>query len=247
MAAGLVPQIIRERGIDFCVINGENSAGGFGITEASAGKLFSYGADVITTGNHVWDRQDTDTLLDSQSTILRPANYPPGVRGRGQVVAESRDGLKVGVLNLQGRIFMSAIDCPFRTADRIVDEMRLETSIIFVDFHAEATSEKMALGRYLDGRVSAVVGTHTHVMTADETILKGGTAYLTDAGMTGPHESIIGVRVEQSMARIIKQIPVRFSPASNDLRLSGVIIEVNPSTGKAESIERLHVKYADHE
>ena len=239
-ASQVIPRIIDDYGIDFCIANGENAAGGFGLTENIAKRMFSYGIDVITSGNHIWDRQEVNQLLEKESTrILRPANYPPQVSGRGYTVLESGSGVKIGVVNLQGRIFMPPIDCPFRIADDIVERLKLKTRVIIVDFHAEATSEKNALGRYLDGKVSAVIGTHTHVMTADEKILPGGTAYITDVGMTGPHESIIGVKIEQSLQRIMKQVPHRFSPAESDVKLSAVIIEVNHKTGGALAIERI--------
>ena len=243
VASSFIPKIVRERNVDFCIANGENTAGGFGITGNCVKKLFSYGIDVITTGNHVWDRQETEMLLVENSRLLRPANYPPGVSGNGDIIVETDNGLKVGVINLQGRIFMPPIDCPFRVADRILDYFREETNIVIVDFHAEATSEKIALGWYLDGRVSAVLGSHTHVMTADEKILPGGTAFISDAGMTGPHNSIIGVRIDQSLKRLIKQIPSRFSPAGEGLMFSAVLVEVDDSTGKALSIERIFEKY----
>ena len=239
VASEFIPRLRREHKIDLCIANGENIAGGFGITENCANKLYSYGVDVITTGNHVWDRQETEMLLTENHRLLRPANYPPGVLGSGDVIVEAGNGCKVGVLNLQGRIFMPPIDCPFRTADRIIQRISGETSLIIVDFHAEATSEKMAMGWHLDGRVSAVLGTHTHVMTADEKILPGGTAYITDVGFTGPHKSIIGVRIEQSLKRIIRQIPTRFTPASEALMLSAVLLEIDDTSGKALSITRI--------
>jgi len=243
VASSLIPSMIRGKGMDFCIANGENLAGGFGITESCMNKLFSYGVDVITTGNHVWDRQEAENLLNDNSRLLRPANYPNGVSGNGDTVAEAAGGGKVGVINLQGRIFMPPIDCPFRTVERIIDRMKRETPVIFVDFHAEATSEKMALGWFLNGKVTAVLGTHTHVMTADERVLSGGTAFISDVGMTGPHDSIIGVRIDQSLRRIIKQIPTRFSPAEERLMFSAVVVEVDESTGRALSIERIFEHY----
>jgi len=242
-ACEFIPRIAEERGIDLCIANGENAAGGFGLTENIAQKMFSYGIHVITSGNHIWDRPEAHKLLEEENTrILRPANYPPQVPGRGYTVVESKNGAKVGVVNLQGRIFMPPIDCPFRTADGILEHLRLKTRVIIVDFHAEATSEKMALGWYLDGRVSAVLGTHTHVMTADERILPRGTAYITDTGMTGPHDSIIGVKVEQSLPRILKQVPTRFSPAETGVMFSAVLVEINEKTGGALMIERIFEK-----
>jgi 2',3'-cyclic-nucleotide 2'-phosphodiesterase len=238
VASEIIPKLMRERQIDFCIANGENAAGGFGLTELTAQKLFSYGVDVITSGNHIWDRKEIEQLLDQSEKILRPANYPPGVPGSGYTVCRKGE-LTIGVLNLLGRIFLPPVDCPFRTADAIIDQLRDVTNIIIVDFHAEGTSEKIALGWYLDGRVSAVLGTHTHVMTADERILPKGTAYITDAGMTGPHDSVIGVRIEQSLSRIMNQIPVRFAPAEENLRFNGVIVDINETSGQARSIERV--------
>jgi len=239
VASKYIPETIQERNIDLCIANGENTAGGYGITENCVKKLYSYGVDVITSGNHIWDRNEAEMLLNANPRLLRPANYPPGLSGNGDYVAEARNGVLVGVINLQGRIFMPPIDCPFRAADQIVDRLRSDTNIIVVDFHAEATSEKIALGWYLDGRVSAVFGTHTHVMTADEKILPEGTAFISDVGMTGPHKSIIGVRIDQSLRRIIRQVSTRFSPASEWLMFSAVIVEIDDTSGRAISIERI--------
>jgi len=239
VASEAIPRYIRQKKVDVCVVNGENAAGGFGLTHNIAGKIFSYGVDVITSGNHIWDRKETESLLITNEQVLRPANYPEGVVGSGDVIIEVGDGRRVGVINLQGRIFMPPLDCPFKTAERIVKRMRSKTPIIMVDIHAEATSEKMALGWFLDGKVSAVLGTHTHVMTADERILPGGTAFISDVGMTGPHDSIIGVNVDQSLKRVMKQIPVRFSPAEGGLRFSAVLIDIDDDTGKATSIKRI--------
>ncbi len=244
VASHFIPRIKQERGIDFCIANGENAAGGFGLTETSAQKLFSYGIDVITSGNHIWDRKETLELLNQSHRILRPANYPPGVPGIGYTVYKKGDYL-LGVVNLMGRIFLPPIDCPFRAADKIIEEIQLTTRNIIVDIHAEATSEKIALGWHLDGRVSAVLGTHSHVMTADERILPKGTAYITDTGMTGPHDSVIGVRIEQSIQRIMTQIPVRFSPAEENLKLNAVMVDVDETTGKARAIERIVESYHD--
>lgn len=238
-ASQWIPEYIRNRGVDLCVANGENAAGGFGLTDNIAGKLLSFGVDVITSGNHIFDRQELLAVLPGSPTILRPANYPRGVPGRGHTMVKARNGMKVGVINLQGRIFMPPIDSPFSVADEIIERIGSETRIIIVDFHAEATSEKMALGYHLDGKVTAVLGTHTHVMTADERILPRGTAYITDAGMTGPHDSIIGVRVEQSLHKIMTQMPVRFTPAEGGLKFNAVLVELNPSTGKALAIQRI--------
>ncbi|MFH1277793.1 MAG: TIGR00282 family metallophosphoesterase [Candidatus Eisenbacteria bacterium] len=226
---------------DLVIANAENVAGGFGFTPSLAEGLLRSGVDVLTGGNHTWNRKEAIPYLDAEARVLRPANYPDGAPGRGHGVFESRRGVKVAVINLIGRVFMTPVECPFRKADRIVHEVRKETPVIFVDFHAEATSEKTALGRHLDGRVSAVVGTHTHVQTADERILPAGTAYITDAGMTGPHDGIIGVRTELVLHRYLAQTPIRFEPAEGDPRLSGVVVDVEAARGKAVRIERVHL------
>jgi len=233
----------RVHGIDFVVANVENAAGGYGVTWEICQKMYSYGADVLTSGNHIWDRKDQWRILDDDPYLLRPANYPPAAPGHGAAVKATASGIQVGVLNLQGRVYMKEIDCPFRTADRQVDELRQVTPIIIVDMHAEATSEKQALGYYLDGRVTAVIGTHTHVPTADERILKNGTAYLTDVGMTGPHESVLWVKPEDAIARFLSQIPHRFRMAEDDIRLSAVVITADEVTGKATAIERIQLAY----
>lgn len=225
---------------DLVIANAENVAGGFGITPPLAEGLLRSGVDVLTGGNHTWNRKEAMPYLDGEARALRPANYPAGAPGRGHGVFESRRGVKVAVINLIGRVFMTPVECPFREADRIVHEVRRETPVIFVDFHAEATSEKTALGRHLDGRVSAVVGTHTHVQTADERLLPGGTAYITDAGMTGPHDSIIGVKTELVLHRFLAQTPIRFEPSEGDPRLSGVVVDVDSARGRAVRIERIH-------
>lgn len=225
--------------IDLVVVNGENAAGGFGLTEDKAKELFALGVDVLTSGNHIWDKRESLPYIRRDERIVRPANYPPGTAGRGSVVARTAGGVKIGILNLEGRIFMNSLDCPFRTADREIELLKAETDLIFVDFHAEATSEKVALGWYLDGRVSAVVGTHTHVQTADERILPGGTAYLTDAGMTGSFDSVIGIKKELAIERFVTLMPVRFEVAKKDIRLNGAVIEIDEASGKALAIERI--------
>ncbi len=240
-AAEFIPKLIQEREIHFCIANGENAAGGFGLTRNLAGKIHSYGADVITSGNHIWNRQELFPLLKSSDRILRPFNYPPGTTGSGSALVESRNGIPVAVLNLQGRTYMPSIDCPFRSGRREAERLKQETPVVFVDFHAEATAEKIALGWHLDGIASAVVGTHTHVQTADERILPKGTAYLTDAGMTGPRDSVIGVRPEIAVERFLQSVPIRFKPADGAAVLCGVIVDVDEATGRATSIERLHL------
>jgi metallophosphoesterase (TIGR00282 family) len=238
----LLPDLLTRIEPDFCVANCENVAGGFGFTPALAEELLDRGIDALTGGNHTWDRREAVPFLDQNDRILRPYNYPAGAPGRGAGVFRARNGTRVGVLNLMGRVFLDALDCPFRAADEAVRKLRAEAPVVLVDFHAEATSEKIALGRYLDGRASAVIGTHTHVQTADERILPGGTAYITDAGMTGPHDSVIGVKTELILRRFLAKLPVRFEASEGDPRLSGVVVDVDPGSGFASRIERLHIR-----
>jgi hypothetical protein len=235
----LLPQLVAERSVDFVIANCENAAAGFGITREVVEDLYSCQVDVLTSGNHVWDKREVLDFIDDYETLLRPANYPDGVPGRGSVVVPAPGGTYVGVLNLAGRVFMPAVDCPFRTAEREIQKMKRKAPVVIVDFHAEATSEKQALGWFLDGKVTAVVGTHTHVQTADEEIRPGGTAYLTDAGMTGPFDSVIGTRKEAILERFLTQLPNRFDVAKGDVRLQGVLIEADPSSGRALKIERI--------
>jgi metallophosphoesterase (TIGR00282 family) len=237
----LLPDLLRTHQIDFAIANVENAAGGFGLTREIAKKIHSYGVDCLTSGNHIWDRKDIYPYLDEDQRILRPANYPPDAPGRGAGIFESASGQKIAVLNIQGRVYIKEIDCPFRVAKEEIERLKGETNVLIMDLHAEATSEKVAMGRYLDGRVSAVLGSHTHVQTADETILPGGTAYITDVGMTGPHDSVIGVKTEDALARFLLQIPRRFTLANRDVKFSGVLVKVDPDTGKATDIERLRI------
>jgi metallophosphoesterase (TIGR00282 family) len=236
-AADLLPGLKSEYGISFTIANGENAAGGFGLTRKVAEELFAAGIDVITSGNHIWDKSEMVPLLDSLDKVLRPHNYPPGVPGRGCGVYEVAGGSRVCVMNLQGRVFMRAIDCPFRTADSLLEQ--IGENVIVVDMHAEATSEKIAMGWYLDGRVAAVVGSHTHVQTADERILPGGTAYITDAGMTGAFDSVIGIEKEAIINRFLTGIPNRFDQARRDVRLAGVVISIDRRSRKSVRIERV--------
>lgn len=219
------------------IANGENAAGGIGMTDSVYKEMMSH-VDVVTSGNHIWDKREALTLLEREPRLLRPANYPPRNPGKGTCVFESWNGKKIGILNLQGRVFMEPVDCPFRSADNILVKLRVETPVILVDFHAEATSEKQALGWYLDGRVSAVIGTHTHVPTADEKILPGGTAFLTDIGMAGGLDSVIGIKKEQALERFLTARPQRFEPSKAGLVFSAAYIEVDAITGKAVSIQR---------
>jgi hypothetical protein len=232
-------RLIDKHQVDLVIANGENAAAGFGLTAKIAGELFEQGVDVITSGNHIWDKREIYEQLDRQERLLRPANYPPGLPGRGSGLFATSSGIQVGVINLEGRVFMNSLDCPFRAADQLADELRRHTPIILVDFHAEASSEKMALGCYLDGRVSAVIGTHTHVQTADERILAGGTAYITDAGMTGSRDAVIGIRKELAIEKFLTQLPVRFEVAKKDAWLCGVLVEVEEETGRALRVERI--------
>jgi hypothetical protein len=235
----LIESIREEHNIHFCIVNGENAAGGFGLVEKVVRQLFDLGIQVITSGNHIWDKKQFVPKLDQYESILRPANYPPGCPGKGYGVFETGIGVAVGVVNLQGRVFMFPIDCPFRVGEKIVEEMRQNTNIIIVDFHAEATSEKIALGWFLDGKVSAVIGSHTHVQTADERVLPKGTAYITDAGMTGGFDSVIGSNKKPVLKKFLMQTPQRFEPSKKDLRFNGVIVSIEPSTGKATNIVRV--------
>lgn len=225
---------------DVVIANGENAAGGVGITRDNMLEILAAGVDVITTGNHVWDKRETIEFINHEPRLLRPANYPDGTPGAGSYVAVANNGVRVGVINLMGRVFMHAIDDPFRVADREIARVRGDgAQVIVVDMHAETTSEKLALSYYLDGQVAAVIGTHTHVQTADERILPGGTACLTDAGMTGPHDGVIGMDKDAVIARFVTALPSRFETASGDPRLNGVIVRVNPSNGCATQITRL--------
>jgi len=228
-----------EVAADFTVVNVENAAGGFGLTGSVWDELRSLPVDVFTSGNHIWDKKETLPLLDSEPRLLRPANYPAGNPGRGYCVVPSRGGVPVGVVNLQGLTFMTAIESPFVVADRVLDEVRRSAAAVVVDFHAEATSEKQALAWYLDGRVSLVVGTHTHVPTADERILPRGTAALTDAGMTGPYEGVIGFKPEAVLERFLYATPRALEPAVRGAALCGVVVEVDETTGLALSVRRI--------
>ncbi|HEY6051358.1 MAG TPA: TIGR00282 family metallophosphoesterase [Thermoanaerobaculia bacterium] len=233
--------VIDRHRVDFTIVNVENAAGGFGLTVELFEDLSRMPIDVFSSGNHIWDKREIYDTLNSSDRLLRPANYPPGNPGRGRTVQTTAAGIPVGVLNLQGQVFMPAnADSPFRVADE--ELAKIDAKVIFVDFHAEATSEKMALGWYLDGRVSAVVGTHTHVPTADESIRPGGTAYLSDAGMTGAYEGVIGFSKDRIIEKFLSQTPRTFETAKKDIRLSGVVVGVDPDSGKATSIERLQVR-----
>jgi 2',3'-cyclic-nucleotide 2'-phosphodiesterase len=230
--------ILAQERIDLAIANADNAAGGFGIVPRLAEQLLASGIEVLCGGNHIWDRKEIFDYLPRQPRLLRPANFPNGVPGSGLFVGETSQGQPFAVLHLQGRTFMPAIDCPFRTADRELGRVPEKVKVILVDAHAEATSEKQALGWYLDGRVSAVVGTHTHVATADERILPGGTAFITDAGMTGPHDSVIGMDKRGVLDRFLNGLPTRFEVAANNVAMNAVRIEIDSETGRAASIER---------
>ena len=236
----LLPKIRQEHGIDLTVVNVENAAGGFCVTAQMAKAFLEQGADVMTSGNHIWDKKEIVEYITRENLLLRPANFPEGTPGVGYVTVKAGPH-RVGVLNLMGRIFMNPIDCPFRKADEIIPVLRRDTPIILVDMHAEATSESIAMGWHLAGRVSAVVGTHRHVQTADERILPGGTAYITDLGLTGPTDGVIGVDRDLIIQRFMQQMPIRFETAKGPAALHGVVITLDPDTGRASSIERLRV------
>jgi 2',3'-cyclic-nucleotide 2'-phosphodiesterase len=238
-----IQSLIHEHRIDFCIANVENAAAGFGVTPQIADDFLNCGIDVLTSGNHVWDKRAIVPYLTEQPRLLRPHNYPQGVPGKGFYIGDTNCGVRVGVLNLQGRVFMAAIDCPFTTGQAAVEYIRKQTPIIIVDFHAEATSEKQAFGWLLDGHVSAVLGTHTHVQTADERILPKGTAYITDLGMTGPHDSVIGSLQELALERFLLQTPNRLEPATGNLRICGAVVEIEESTGRALSILRVNLPF----
>jgi metallophosphoesterase (TIGR00282 family) len=239
--------LVAHHRIDLVIANGENAAAGFGITPDLAEDLFAYGVHVITGGNHTWDKKEILPYFPQQPRLLRPANFPAGTPGRGRVVATAGNGVSVAVINAMGRVFMTAIDDPFRAVLAEIDAVRDQASIIFVDFHAEATSEKVAMGWHLDGRVAAMVGTHTHVPTADARILPQGTAYITDVGMTGPHDSVIGVERSAILQRFLTALPQRFECATENPRLNGVLIDADEATGRATAIERIGLSAAEIE
>jgi hypothetical protein len=234
-----VAGLVETHHIDLVIANAENAAAGFGITREIGDQLLDLGIDVMTSGNHIWDKKEALDYIGTEPRLLRPLNYPAGVPGNGSYLARTRDGVTVGVINAMGRVFMLNIDDPFARVLEEIDALRQRTRIIFVDFHAEATSEKIAMGWHLDGKVTAVIGTHTHVQTADERILPKGTAYLTDVGMTGPHDSIIGVETEAALGRFLNALPARFETATANPRLNAVIVEADERTGHATDIERL--------
>jgi len=238
---GKLQGLTQAHRIDFCIANVENAAAGFGITPQIADELLAAEIDVLTSGNHIWDKRAILPYLDQQPKLLRPHNYPPAAPGTGLFIGNSRCGVRVAVINLQGRVFMPPIDCPFAVGEAAVEKVRTQTPVVLIDFHGEATSEKQAFAWYMDGRVSAVVGTHTHVQTADDRILPRGTAYITDVGMTGPYDSVIGSIPDLALERFLKQIPARLEPASAHPRFCGVVVEIDESSGLSTSIARVNV------
>jgi hypothetical protein len=240
--AKLLPILKKEYQLQFIIANAENAAGGSGITSGVSGELFDSGIDVLTSGDHIWKKREIFEFINQEERILRPLNFPIGAPGRGFGVFKTKEGFKVGVINVNGRVFMEALDCPFRTTLVAVEALSKETKVIIVDVHAEATSEKVALGWYLDGRVSAILGTHTHIQTADERILPQASAYLTDVGMTGPYDSVIGRRIEDVLERFLSCVPVRFEVAQDNIQLQGVVLDIDEKTGKARAITRIQRK-----
>ena len=241
---GLRP-LIEHHGVDLVIANVENAAAGFGLTREIGEEFLKWGVDVMTSGNHIWDKKEVLEYIPAEPRLLRPANYPAGVPGRGAYVAKARNGEPVGVINVMGRVFMLSIDDPFAVVLQEIEAMHHWARVVIVDFHAEATSEKVAMGWHLDGKATAVFGTHTHVQTADERLLPHGTAYITDAGMTGPHDSIIGMDRDASLARFLNGMPARFEPASGNPRLNGVVVGVDAATGRATDILRISYSAAE--
>ncbi len=233
-----LPGLIQKYKADFVIVNGENISDGKGCTDKEGPKLFELGVNVITGGNHTWDKHQSQDYLKVEPRSLRPINYPKGTHGNGYYISETKKG-KVAVINLQGRTFMTAIDCPFRSMDWILARIKQETKVVFVDFHAEATAEKMAMGFYLDGKVSAIVGTHTHIQTADERILPNGTGYITDVGMTGPYDSVIGMKVTAAINRFLFATPQKYETAKDNVHLAGMFFKIDTETGKTLELERI--------
>jgi len=231
--------LVDYHSIDLVIANAENAAAGFGITREIGDQLLDWGVDVMTSGNHIWDKKEALDYIGTESRLLRPANYPAGAPGNGSYLARTKGGQTVGVINVMGRVFMPLVDDPFAIVLREIEALKSRARIIFVDFHGEATSEKIAMGWHLDGKVTAVVGTHTHVQTADERVLPKGTAYLTDVGMTGPHDSVIGVEIQAALGKFINGLPARFDTATENPRLNAVVIDADEQTGRATDIERV--------
>ncbi len=241
----LLPKLKAELALDFVIANAENASGGSGITQKVAEELFDSGVNVLTSGDHIWKKKEIFELINQEERILRPLNYPSGAPGRGSSIFKTKSGAKIGVVNVNGRVFMEALECPFKGVLSAQKELAQETKIIIVDIHAEATSEKVALGWYLDGKVSAVLGTHTHIQTADEKILPQGTAYITDVGMAGPYDSVIGRKVDDVLTRFLTAIPVRFEVAEENIQLHAVVLDIDEKNGKARSIKRIQERLND--
>jgi metallophosphoesterase (TIGR00282 family) len=237
----LLPSLQEKYAPELVIANGENAAGGNGITRRTADELFDAGIDVLTMGNHIWDQKEIYSFIEDDKKIIRPANYPPDSPGRGYLITHTTNNLKVGIINLSGRIFMQPLTCPFQMLDDILLAIRKETKSIIIDFHAEATSEKMAMGWYVDGRASALVGTHTHIQTADDRILPQGTGYITDVGMTGPRDSVLGVKIEPVISKFLTMRPVRFSVASGPIQINAVILQIDSETGNTAFIQRIQI------
>jgi metallophosphoesterase (TIGR00282 family) len=238
----LLPELKKEYQLQFIIANAENAAGGSGITQKVADELFKSGIDVLTSGDHIWKKREIFEIINQEPRILRPLNFPVGALGKGSGLFKTKEGEAIGVINVNGRVFMEALECPFRTSIEAVETLAKQTNLIIVDIHAEATSEKIALGWYLDGKVSAVLGTHTHIQTADERILPGGSAFITDVGMTGPYDSVIGRRIEDVLERFITSIPTRFEVAKDNIQLHAVVLDIDEKTGKTRSIVRIQRK-----
>ncbi|MGI6128706.1 MAG: TIGR00282 family metallophosphoesterase [bacterium] len=234
-----LPELRKELRFDLVVANGENAAGGFGLTKQVAEELWASGVDIITSGNHIWKKREIYPVLEQEERLIRPANYPSGAPGRGWTIWRNDKNIRVAIINLAGRTFLECLDCPFRSIDALLPEIRPQSDIIIIDFHAEATSEKIAFGWYVDGRSSLVFGTHTHVQTADERILTNGTGYITDIGMTGPRDGVLGVDRGIIIERFLSQLPARFNLASGDVEIMGVWADIDPVTGRTLRIERL--------
>ena len=245
IVAKALPKLASQYDTHFVIVNGENASGGLGISASVFDELMKCGIDVMTLGDHVWRKRDLVPVLETSDRLVRPANLSEKAVGRGLTIVQADCGASVAVISLLGRVFMDPSDCPFRAAERLVGEAAAQTPVIIVDFHAEATAEKIAMGRFLDGKVSAVLGTHTHVPTADETVLPGGTAYITDVGMTGPHESVIGREVDRVLHKFTTQMPTPFNVATGDVRLSGAVVTIDTQTGMASRIERVQVRESD--
>jgi metallophosphoesterase (TIGR00282 family) len=237
----MLPEVKKEYNVDFTIANAENAAGGFGLTPKVAQELYSYGIDLLTTGNHIFNKKEIFKIIDEEKRLLRPLNYPEGVPGRGSCIVNLKDDIYLGIINLSGRVFIENLDCPFRRVLPEINKIKQKTNVIIVDMHGEATSEKIAMGWYLSGKVSAVVGTHTHVQTADERIFPTGTAYITDIGMTGPKDSIIGIKIDKIIKRFLTQIPLRMEVAKGPGIFCGVIIDIDEKEGKARDIKRIQL------